>query len=398
MKRVLHAILPGPDLLVAHPSGTVAKCHKELSHTSVKTFRTHFTAVPMVNDLGCQFQAVTDTLATMPQNSSDNDPSSLFENMISMQRTTDGQSRLIEQLNREVSELKGAEAQLQATVAFLTDENNELKKVRDNLQKKIASEKHDLAKKTTKLWEDLRLERTTASKLEQKVSTAEQSFSDTIKNLENEISTLKEKLRLAEMQAKNAVNERNASKQELTAVQDRTRKLLNSLDLSNDLTKTAFSVEHARNISYARRRRPTVTALAPATNVLTTESQLFKPHANGVLSLTPSPRNTDSLSIAGTSSTSSKKLLIETVDYESDDDQQIQDHSSATFNVDGKIQFTCATCGKRYDEISNFDGACVHHETGAQLLNQGTSLQVWSCCKSALTYKGCLKSRHLPKL
>ena len=56
----------------------------------------------------------------------------------------------------------------------------------------------------------------------------------------------------------------------------------------------------------------------------------------------------------------------------------------------------CSVCGKHYHEISNFDGACVYHPEDAMKVNEGTEIEVWSCCMSKDTYKGCLKSRHIP--
>ncbi len=261
---------------------------------------------------------------------------------------------------------------------------------------------HELAECTTKLDRQLSSERERTLSLENRLFQTENCYKDTVKNLESEISMQKEKLKLAEAQAADAQTERNAAKQELTEVHDRTRRLLNSLDLNNDLTKTAMSVEHARNISYARRRRPSAHPLSASFNSLAANGQplLYRRTPSG-LSLLTSSNNADSRRNSTTSLLSSHKLKNGFNDIQEQptgkDDNLNAALKVTAENSDRQTTLTCTTCGKTYDESSNYDGVCLRHQTGAKLLNEVTSLQVWSCCKSAQTFRGCIKSRHTPR-
>ena len=165
------------------------------------------------------------------------------------------QKHLLKNLNEEIAEYKANETQLRASITFLTEDNLLLKKGREQIEVDMKKEQDELNKKISKLDQDCRWEKATVVKLEKKLETTETWFKDTVKHMEGEIATLKEKLRTAELQVKAAQTERNIAKEELIKVQDRTRKLLNSLDLNNDVSQTTLSVDHARNISYVRRRK-----------------------------------------------------------------------------------------------------------------------------------------------
>ena len=362
------------------------------------------------DQLAFLLQVVTDTLATMPQQMLEDGPNSLADGMVCMKRSIERQKHLMQKLNEEIAEYKANETQLRTSVTFLTEDNMLLKKAREEMEENKKKEQDELNTKIAQLDQNWRWEKATVVKLEKKLETTEKWFRDSVKQMETEIGNLKEKLRLAELQAKEAQTERNVAKEELTQVQDRTRKLLSSLDLNNDISKAAFSVDHARNISYARRRRPTLNTISASPNTLTTTDQplLYTRKPNGTASLVPQSNNSDS----ACASTSSKKPKInfETIDETNIEIEDVttnskiteQDLKTATtlnssLNRGATLQPQCSTCGRFYDEISNFDGACLQHQPGATLLNEGTSLQVWSCCKSAETFKGCIKSRHIPK-
>ena len=359
------------------------------------------------------FQVVTDTLATVPQQMLGDGLSSLADGMVGMKRMVERQKHLMEKLNEEVAEYKDNETHLRASITFLTEETMLLKKAREEMEVNKKKEQDDLKRKIAQLDQDWRWEKATVVKLEKKLNTTDTWFRDTVKHMETEIATLKEKLRVAEMQAKAAQTERNAAKQELADVQDRTRKLLSRLDLNNDVSKAALSVDHARNISYVRRRKPALNTISASPNMLTATDQplLYTRKSNGTASAVLVSNDSDTTS-PNAASTSSKKPKI---DFEAIDETNIEIEDvpvdskttqedlktvtthNASLNHGVKSQPQCSTCGKFYDEISNFDGACMQHEPGATLLNEGTSLQVWSCCKSAEKFKGCVKSRHIPK-
>ena len=350
-----------------------------------------------------------DTLATMPQQMLEDGQTSLADGMIGMRRMVERQKHLLKNLNEEISEYKANETQLRASITFLTEENLLLKKGREQIEEDMKKEQDELNKKISKLDQDCKWEKATVVKLQKKLETTEIWFKDTVKHMEGEIATLKEKLRAAELQVKEAQTERNIAKEELTKVQDRTRKLLNSLDLNNDVFKTALSVDHARNISYARRRNPKHNTISMSSNTLTATDQplLYSRKTNGSTTVAVPSDNTE-VSNAPTTSielSSKHKTEVEVIEDGNIETEHFTDESKAmeknltdsTPYQNPKSQLQCVTCGKHYDEISNFEGACLSHQPGACLLNEGTSLEVWSCCKSAETFKGCVKSRHISK-
>ena len=55
----------------------------------------------------------------------------------------------------------------------------------------------------------------------------------------------------------------------------------------------------------------------------------------------------------------------------------------------------CSVCDKSFIKESNYEGACIHHVSGATKLYEGTGLEVWSCCKTSETLKGCQRSKHI---
>ena len=351
-----------------------------------------------------------DTLATMPQQMLEDGQTSLADGMIGMRRMVERQKHLMKNLNEEIAEYKANETQLRGSITFLTEENLLLKKGREQIEEDMKNEQDELNKKISKLDQDCRWEKATVVKLEKKLETTEIWFRDTVKHMEGEIATLKVKLRAAELQVKEAQTERNTTKEELTRVQDRTRKLLNSLDLNNDVFKTALSVDHARNISYARRRNLKHNTISMSSNTLTATDQplLYSRKTNGSTSVALPSDNTEVSNATTTSMELSNKPETE-IEATEAGNNKIEDFinesktmeknliTDSTPKQNPKSQLQCVTCGKHYDEISNFEGACLSHQPGACLLNEGTSLEVWSCCKSAETFKGCVKFRHISK-
>ena len=151
---------------------------------------------------------------------------------------------------------------------------------------------------------------------------------------------------IKQLHAANA--ERDAAHQELVEIRDKTRKLLFKLNLSHDthdIESTPLALEHARDMVYQRRSRP-------------------QPLGS------PSPRLT-----ANTPRVVHSPLLITSA----------QTHTQ---------QRKCLTCGKYFSDASNYEGACVYHLPGARKLYPGTKLEVWSCCKSRDTFRGCQLSKH----
>ena len=150
-------------------------------------------------------------------------------------------------------------------------------------------------------------------------------------------------------------------------------------------------------------------AISMSSNTLTATDQplLYSRKTNGSAVVTLPSNNTEVYTdvITSTEPSNELKTEAEVIEEGNIETEDLSDGSKVTQkNLPGSIpnqnqmsQLQCVTCGKYYDEISNFEGACLSHQPGACLLNEGTSLEVWSCCKSAETFKGCVKSRHISK-
>ncbi len=355
-------------------------------------------------------------MATLPQDKLDDGPGALLEGMAEMRTTIDKQKYRIKFLQEEVKKLKEKETEMETTITLLSQENVGLKQGSKAQDARMREQRDENWHKIRKLDMESKAGKTKVGNLEKKLATTEQMYKDTIAKREDEIATLKEKLHAAETQAKQAQNERNKVKEELNDVQNRTRKLLNTLDLSNDIKNSSMSIEHARNISYVRRRRST--AIAPQINTLTSNDQplLYKREESGtgLLPIRDSfpppgipPPVVDSGSTTASSSSLSNSIATKKpkTDFAAitEDDIRLEDVSTESVadsrdpgvSKETVPKLKCVTCGKFYEEVTNFEGACLHHKEGAVLLNEGTELEVWSCCKSAQTFKGCVKSHHV---
>ena len=194
-----------------------------------------------------------------------------------------------------------------------------------------------------------------------------------------------------------AVKERDTAREEVTDIQDKTRKLLFKLNLSNEIEDVGLSLEHARNIVYNRRGRRG--SVQQATNLPPPGSETpGSSTPNG--SVTSSPRRHSNVaSLASNTSRSDRLKKRASINgpliHHTSSDGAHSNKVTSTGGL-GEAVTRCGVCGKVYAEASNFEGACVNHLSGASKLYEGTKLEVWSCCKSRDTIKGCQLTRHKP--
>ncbi len=218
------------------------------------------------------------------------------------------------------------------------------------------------------------------------------SSTSQIQELEEQLRQSCEALARASAVADAAVRERDTARKELREQGEKTRKLLFTLGLANDADKASLSLDHARNISYSRRRRSSVQGKIPLP-LGGTNNKREPPNVN-LANVTETGRDftahVNAESDRKPSVTQPECFYSESVESARDSDLAASMNGPPTTKNDSR----CVVCGKLFSTTSNFDGACVFHGDGAIKLYVGTELEVWSCCRSTDTLKGCLKGRH----
>ena len=193
-----------------------------------------------------------------------------------------------------------------------------------------------------------------------KLSFTEVKLKDTTIRLQEEIRLLKEQLARITAELKQTASDRDKSRHELQEISDRTRKLLTTLGMSNDIDSLGLSLDHARNLSYVTRK----------------QNMGAQRRMSGMLpEVNTSESGTDEVT---------KKLRTDT------STPRTQRANSILHE-----ERVCLVCHRAFSESENFSGACVHHAAGANRLYVGTELEVWSCCKSRDTLKGCVMDKHV---
>ena len=317
----------------------------------------------------------------------------------------------IKRLNDDIKALKKSTKELRERITMFTEENISLKSELTSTQANYATLLSDSTETIASLTEQLKEERAKSNKLQLALRTSSTKSSKQMESMEEELKAAKMSISKMKKEVGVANRERDAAKEELKEINDRTRKLLISLDLLNNCDSTSLSVDHARNIGYARRRRgpnapplpaPSEESLALAADLterIMPDRVLSERGGKGsrelpCLPVTTSPKadsssnNVVTLPNSKISSSDSSSGTGEKVGG------SVNYSRSGTPSEQMGTSMKCRTCGKSYVEASNYEGACLYHQTGATLLNGGTGMEVWSCCKSVDTLKGCLKGRH----
>ena len=164
------------------------------------------------------------------------------------------QSR-VEALETDKHVLVATEGQLRDTISMLTGEGINLKSQLAAVQYKLDETRQRLEARVRKLEEQLHLEQTKRTDLERLKKTGDEYLQRRIEHADTELSEYKGKLASATRQLKETIQARNKAKEEVAEVNDKTRKLLSVLQLNNEVGKMGMSIEHARNLMYARKRQ-----------------------------------------------------------------------------------------------------------------------------------------------
>ena len=298
-------------------------------------------------------------------------------------------------LRKHGGELSAAVRDVRAKMTVLTDANIELKRTNEALQ--AAHEKDGECKAhEVKSLRDLAEERATKiAHIEKKRLKAEHKYQREVRELKSQVSTLTAAL-IVEKSAVDLVRyDRDKASDELVRISEGTRKLLQKLDLGNDYDniKVSAAVEHARNSVYNRPRRASKAPFRTSENHGENESadgaRYSMPTVSGALtqltianSVTENnPKTISTDDILGQVATINRQVIVTELD------------ENATVKLS-----KCTVCRKIFALNSNFHGACLYHVNGAMKLNEGTAMEIWSCCKSIDTSKGCVKARHTAEL
>ncbi len=356
-------------------------------------------------------KAVEETLASL-------DGDSMFENveegLYSMKIRLENCDKLTCELTQKKTYLEEVEVQMRETVSSLTNENVTLKEELETVQELYTVTKQTMGNKIDTLDTSLKEETKRLFTMQGKSKATESMYRQTIASLQSDLRILTEQIKKLRKELKDALFDRDRVKSEMTRVEDRTRKLLISLGLGNDCDSLPLMLDHARNISYVRRRRGSTMGqslqepmqpnntphvrretVGVFPGLVSTNSNRYDrssfsslpPSSNGEppKRMRTSTDNSPTVVFGGSSMRNTSAIL--------ESPSPMDRSTMSTPASDPKLK--CSVCSKSFEEKGNFEGACIHHVQGANKINPGTQLEVWSCCMSRDTYRGCIKSRHI---
>ena len=330
----------------------------------------------------------------------------------------------------------------------LTQLNNTLQTQLEELTAKYNTETKDLQQRLSQ--KESKLVAT-----EKKLQTTEHWHLQSSTSVEHELHQTHETIKVNRRTIAELTKERDRYKEQTEQLEFKCRRLLNSLNLDNNCDEMTLSLDHARNMSYVRRRKslqeqPKVylsrrdSRKEFKVNVVNQTNDAESPRRNTKSekdSVNSSSLITDSDYFSNDNSSVSSNPLKPLKNFKKDSSNSLNSLTSSSDFIttnpnsnngtprngfrtsnnngsprsngngltyitnpgteNGRIteeeeQPSCVVCGRVYDENSNFEGACVFHKHGAVKLHEGTEMEVWSCCKSVNTIKGCQKARHAP--
>lgn len=397
--------------------------------------------------------------------------------MLELQERLTSQDTRISDLETENQHLKVTVDDTKGKLTLMTQDNIALRELNAALQDKLDHLQNTSTADVEGLRTALKEEKDKSTDIKKKADSIEAMYRGNIQMLQQEITTISDSMLKTARELDNTNKERDKARGELASVNERTRKLLFSLDLTKDIGNgdSSLSLDHARNMVYVRRRRgsfvplggtapqqqqqlngsvsdrsepevntgpvntapvntapfntaPVKTSPAKATKTQSRrgsygtsrnqhggdgttprrgsmgKKQSYSKQQQRALPDSPKSIAASTETNGSTSSGSTghskggatarglqntdRSLVEQTVHEES------EDLASKPINDQQQQSLKCNVCSKQFQEVSNFEGACVFHIDGATKLNVGTELEVWSCCKSGDTYKGCQKGRH----
>ena len=346
-------------------------------------------------------KAVTNTLAIVHL---DGNHETIESGMMELQQRLTSQESQIDVLEEDNHHLKVTVEDLKSKLSIMTLDNIDLRGMNKAMEEKLEAQHISLSADVSGLQAALQEEQENMAKQKKKTEAAEAMYRKNIVMLESEISSISDQLLTTAKELDSKSKERDKARSELAAVNERTRKLLFKLDMTKDTRADAtLALDHARNIMYARRRTSRLAPVVPPVDhensTDRSEENTEKGKQNFVGAQSRSSEGSSSMSTPRRGSTSNRRssngshngLMIgngKTFNH----NEPLLEHSE---EKSSEHTMTCLVCDKTFQEVSNFDGACIFHLSDAIKLNAGTELEVWSCCKSIDTYKGCQKARHV---
>ena len=204
--------------------------------------------------------------------------------------------KTIAELHQLLSEHMDKEEELKGRVNSLAEDNASLRNLNTEVESQLSTLEVKYKEEVEELSKMLEEEKDHVLRLKSRQATFETRYRSAITDLQQENRDLKYQLeetnRLLQMTGK----ENAKFKDELHQVNNKTRKLLVSLDLQNEVEDIGVSLDFARNISYARRKQ----------SVGYTDTKLAPLKANGNTSLVSS----GVISSSGSEETSSSRSIL----------------------------------------------------------------------------------------
>lgn len=185
-------------------------------------------------------------------------PETVEEGLGIVRKILDNRQKQIDSLEGHIRSLTLKLQEQKDWSSKLTTEVLELKETNERLEKELEELKQRYHRETFEQSTRIEQLENENKKFQRKVKAMESYYSKEIKEREEEMSHMKKEVAIAERMQDNAEREKNKMADELDTVRDRTRKLLVSLGLENEVRKLDMSVDHARNIAIATRRKGAV--------------------------------------------------------------------------------------------------------------------------------------------
>ena len=329
-------------------------------------------------------RAVTDTFASL-SSEYDGSTNSVEEAIQSMKTTIQQREKELVEAKSKVVELAKQETEVRGKLTFLTEENMRLNAEVKELKSKLAMSQTSLSAETSQLQTALTESQTKAERYKKKFESAEMTFKEAIHSMKEEIVSRNNKILDLKKGYDEADRERLKAREELNTISNRTRKLLVSLGLANECDSVGLALDHARDMVYTQRRRKGSLTSGKASNgPLQQGSILPSTILEGV---TDGQGTEDNITDAPEKKTPPKDSSVLS---------QRRRSSVVSLGIEREQPLRrCARCNKLCDDASNFEGACMYHLPNSMKLYPGTEMEVWSCCKSKDTAKGCKRARHL---
>ena len=194
---------------------------------------------------------MTDLLAVVQF---DTDSGSVEDAIADIKHRLEQQNKIITLLHTQLAEKIQTEQDLRARLSVLTDQNISLKTLYEDGQKENEKQRNKYEHEIKVLKQ--KLDETTSSlySWRKRHLASENHHQTTVYSLKKELQSLNKELAQLRIKYDLIVKEYNKSKQELAQVNDKTRKLLVSLDLENQCDDAGVALDFARNIQYTRRK------------------------------------------------------------------------------------------------------------------------------------------------